>query len=220
MGLIIHPRTLPPLGAEIFDAWRDVPTSIVSDELNRFGTVGHGVAPVRPDAAFVGEALTARVKAGDNAALHYAAAEIWPGAALMVDAGGYVETAVWGGILHRFALRQGAAGVVVDGAIRDVAELRASALPAYARGAVPQGPHKGWGGDVNGPIQCGGCPVMPGDLVIGDADGVVVIPRAMIESLLPRCRARMAMEAAVEAGIDQGKSTLELLKFPKAADFK
>ena len=220
MSLVIHPRTLPPLDATVFDAWRDVPTAIVSDELNRFGTIGHGIAPVRPDAAFVGEALTVRVKAGDNAALHYAAAEIWPGAALICDAGGYVETAVWGGILHGAATKRGAVGVVIDGAIRDVAELRRSPLPAYARGVVPQGPHKGWGGEVNGPIQCGGCPVMPGDLVIGDADGVVVVPRAAIDGLLAKCRARMAMEAAVEAGIDEGKTTLELLKFPKASEFK
>ena len=219
MALQIHEPTQPRLSEQTLAAWHDVPTTIISDELNRFNAMASAIAPVAPGSAFVGEALTVRVIAGDNAALHYAVARAWPGAAIIVDAGGYTDTAVWGGILHRAATRQGVVAVVIDGSVRDVAELRASTVPAYCRGAVPAGPHKGWGGTVNGLIQCGGCPVTPGDLVRGDDDGVVVVPRPLLDDLLPRCRDRMAMEARIEAAIDGGESTVTLLKLPEPGAF-
>lgn len=219
MALQIHEPTQPRLSEQTLAAWHDVPTTIISDELNRFNAMASAIAPVAPGSAFVGEALTVRVIAGDNAALHYAVARAWPGAAIIVDAGGYTDTAVWGGILHRAATRQGVVAVVIDGSVRDVAELRASTVPAYCRGAVPAGPHKGWGGTVNGLILCGGCPVTPGDLVRGDDDGVVVVPRPLLDDLLPRCRDRMAMEARIEAAIDGGESTVTLLKLPEPGAF-
>lgn len=220
MALRIHDRIHKPLGEDVFAVWRDVPTTIISDELNRFQAMTAAIAPAAPGHCdFVGEALTVKVIAGDNAALHYAAALAWPGAVMVVDAGGYTNTAVWGGILHRAAGKKGVTGVVIDGAVRDVAELRAASVPVFSRGAVPAGPHKGWGGEINGVIQCGGCPVAPGDLIRGDDDGVVVVPRAQIDGLLSRCRERMAMESRIEAAIERGESTISLLKLPDPEDF-
>ena len=100
--------------------------------------------------------------------------------------------------------------------MRHPAELRDSGLPAFCRAIVPAGPHKGFGGAINGPIQCGGVPVNPGDLVLGDDDGVVVIRPDQIDGLLKRCRARMAMEEKMIAAIDAGKTTVELLGLPPA----
>ncbi len=219
MALTINKRTLPALSEDDVAPWREIPTTIISDELNRFGAMVADIKPVRAGSTFVGEALTAQVIAADNAALHYAMIEAWPGAALVVDAAAFTGTAVWGGILHRAAAKQGIVGVVVDGAVRDVAELRDSSVPVFARGIVPAGPHKGWGGTINGPIQCGGCPVRPGDLVCGDDDGVVVVPRERMADLLPKCLARIAAEQKIEREIENGALTVDLLNLPRAEDF-
>ncbi|MDH5750030.1 MAG: RraA family protein [Rhodospirillales bacterium] len=219
MGLNIEEKTFPNLGEDDFAPWREIPTTIISDELNRFGAMAAAIKPVRAGSAFVGEALTVQVIAADNAALHYAMTKAWPGAALVVDAGAFTDSAVWGGILHRVGVKQGIVGVVVDGAVRDLAELRGSSVPVYARGVVPAGPHKGWGGNINTPIQCGGCPVQPGDLVCGDDDGVVVVPRERMAALLPKCRVRIANEQKWEREIENGALTVDLLNLPPAEDF-
>ncbi|RMF04893.1 MAG: hypothetical protein D6773_05810 [Alphaproteobacteria bacterium] len=95
--------------------------------------------------------------------------------------------------------------------MRDVAELRDSPVPAYARAVVPAGPHKGFGGEVNGMIQCGGTAVQPGDILVGDDDGVVVIRPEQLAGLIERCRERIANEDKILAGIVEGKTTVDLL---------
>ncbi len=214
MALIIKDPVEPHFGAEVLAAWQDIPTTIISDELNRSGTVGGAIRPLSEHPSFIGEALTVETMVADNAALHYAVPLAWPGAAMMIDAGGHVDAAVWGGIIQMAAEARGVVGVVVDGAVRDGAELRRAKAPVFARATVPAGPHKGFGGAINVPIQCGGCPVMPGDLIRGDEDGVAVVPRAQVDELLPRCRARMAKEEEIIAGLRAGKTTVELLNLP------
>jgi 4-hydroxy-4-methyl-2-oxoglutarate aldolase len=214
MAMTIGQQPAPQLNEEQMAAWLDVPTTIISDELNRFGAMDAGIRPLADGVSFVGEALTVRVIAGDNAALHHAVAHARPGVVIVADAGGHMRSAVWGGILQLAAQAKGVRGVVIDGAIRDKAELRVATAPVFARGATPAGPHKGWGGDINQPIQCGGCPVSPGDLVRGDDDGVVIVPSHLIERLLQACRKRMAMEAGIEKQISLGASTVDLLKLP------
>lgn len=214
MAVIVHDLAVAHLDAEAVASWREVPTTIISDELNRAGTLAAAIRPISQAPSFVGEALPVQIMVGDNAALHYALEHVWPGAVLVVDARGHTDTAVWGGILHGAATARGVAAVVIDGSVRDVVELRRSAVPVFARGVVPAGPHKGFGGAIGAPIQCGGCAVAPGDLVRGDEDGVAIVPRARIASLLPRCRARMQRETEIVAGINDGKSTVELLGLP------
>ena len=148
---------------------------------------------------------------GGHLAVHHAIAVAFPGAVLAIDAGGYMKNAVWGGITHRAAELRTLGGIVIDGCIRDAAEIRASALPCYAAGVVPAGPHKGWGGTINGPIQIGGCPVQPGDILVGDDDGIAVVPFDERGELLQRCVARMAFEESVLHRLDGGESTVEIL---------
>jgi 4-hydroxy-4-methyl-2-oxoglutarate aldolase len=219
--MALHINELPAgvPDTKTLDDWLDIPAAIISDELNRFGAMDGGIKPLADSASFAGYALPVRVMPGDNAALHYAAAMVVPGMVIVVDAGGFLGSAVWGGILQRAAEAKGAYGVVVDGAIRDRAELRVAEAPVYARGYTPNGPQKGWGGNINHPIQCGGCPVAPGDLVRGDDDGVVVVPRAMMGAVLAACRDRLAMEQRIEDGIAGGKTTVELLNLPAPEDF-
>ena len=200
-------------------AWRDVPPAVISDELNRTGAMAAAIKPLAPGMKIVGQALTVQTMVGDNAALHYSLTVAWPGAVIVVDARGHLDTAVWGGILTYAAKRAGVTGVIVDGSVRDVAELRDSGVAVFARGAVPSGPHKGWGGSVNSPVQCGGVAVDPGDLIVADDDGVVVIGRRRMDGLLASCKARIDREATTLQRIDAGVTTVELQGLPPADEF-
>jgi regulator of RNase E activity RraA len=193
------------------EAWRGIPAAIASDELNRGSTPDAGLKPITRHVSLAGLAFTVRAMAGDNLALHHAVARALPGSVLMIDAGGYDRNAVWGGILHKAAQMRGIAGVVVDGCIRDVAEIRSSPVACYARGAVPAGPHKGWGGEIGGTIQLGGAVVRAGDLVIGDADGLAIVPYAERAAVLDLCRKRIAMEHEMLRRIEAGETTVEIM---------
>ncbi len=219
MGLVVNEGPAARMSDAEFESWRAVPPAVISDELNRAGAMAAAIAPLAPGMAFVGQALTIETMVGDNAALHYGLATAWPGAAIVVDARGHVDTAVWGGILTYAAAKRGVAAVIIDGSVRDVAELRDSGIAVFARGAVPGGPHKGWGGAVNVPIQCGGVAVSPGDLVVGDDDGVVVVARAQMPGLYERCMARIEKERAVIKRIDEGATTVELQGLPPPEEF-
>ena len=219
MALTINKSIQDRLSEADLAAWREIPSAIISDELNRAATMVAAIKPLLPGTTFAAQALTAQVMVGDNAPLHHGVLEAWPGCAIVVDARGHLDTAVWGGVLTYMAKARGVAAVIVDGAIRDVAELRESGLAVYCRGAVPNGPHKGFGGNVNVPIQCGGTPVNPGDLLVGDDDGIVVIRPSQMDGLLDRSKARIAHEEEVLREIDAGRSTVEITGIPAPEKF-
>ena len=214
MALEIRDSTVARMPASEIDAWREIPTAVISDDLNRSGTMHAAIKPVGPGMNFAGQALTAQTMVGDNGTLHYALAKAWDGCVMVVDARAHLETAVWGGILTTAAKAKGIVAVVIDGAVRDVAELCESGIAIYARGVIPNGPHKGFGGSINTPIQCAGVPVNPGDLVVGDQDGVVVIRPDQLPGLMERCKARIAKEEAFVKQIEAGVSTIELMGLP------
>ena len=109
------------------------------------------------------------------------------------------------------AIARSIAGVVIDGAVRDAAEIRELGFPCYARANVPSGPHKGFGGIIDGPISCAGCPVKPGDIVIGDDDGIAVVPLEWAEDMLAASKEKLAQELDTLKQITEGKTTAELL---------
>ena len=111
------------------------------------------------------------------------------------------------------------AALVVDGSIRDVDEIRQAGFAAFSRGVVPNGPHKGFGGAVNIPISCAGVAVDPGDLVVGDGDGVVVVRPDQMTGLLDRCRARIAKEEGILAKLDAGEDSYVLQGLPPPASY-
>lgn len=214
MSLIInHPPEARLSDAELA-TWRAIPSAAISDELNRACAMAAAIKPISGGMTFAGQALTVQTMVGDNAALHYALASAWPGCVLVVDARGHVDTAVWGGVLTHAAMVKGVGALVVDGSIRDVDEIRQSGFAAFSRGAVPNGPHKGFGGSVNAAISCAGVAVGPGDLVVGDGDGVVVVRPDQMAGLLDRCRARMAKEEGIMAKLDAGEDSYVLQGLP------
>lgn len=152
-----------------------------------------------------GRALTVSVPAGDNLAIHAALAIAQPGDVLVVDGQGYADRALMGGIMCAQAAATGIVGVVIDGAMRDAAELRQGSLPVFAAALSPAGPYKAGGGSVNRQIQCGGVRVEPGDWILGDDDGLVVVSPANIDTLVAAALAKADVEARRMAAIARGE---------------
>lgn len=194
-----------PLSSASLDAWRPLPPAIVSDCMNRTQTMAGAIKPIASGVGLVGQARTVKCMVGDNSALHMAIGMTRPGEVLVVDGGGFENTAIWGGIMTRAAMQRGIAGIVVDGAVRDAAEMRELGFVCFTRAIVPAGPHKGFGGVIDGPIACGGCPVNSGDIIIGDDDGVCVVPLARAETLLAASLEKVAQENATNAATAEGK---------------
>ncbi len=211
MPLQRHAVNFDPLSPETLEAWRDIPPAIVSDCMNRTHFMAGAIKPVKAGTKLLGQARTVTSMVGDNGISHAAIPLVNAGQVLVIDAGGYEDVAVWGSIMTHAAMKQGIAGVVIDGAIRDVAEIRDLGFAAFARAHVPSGPHKGFGGIIDGPISCAGCPVRSGDLVIGDDDGVAVVPLEWTEDMLAASLEKIAQEEETLKQIAAGKTTAELL---------
>ncbi len=170
-----------------------LPTANIADAQERFG-VPRGITPVWAGARLAGRARTVRTRAGDNLFIHRALAVAQPGDVLVVDGEGDTSRALIGDLIARRALQAGVAGFVVDGAVRDVEELAALRLPVYARAITPAGPYKHGPGRLDVPVSIGGVVVAPGDLLVGDGDGVVVVPADQAEAVLTGAEAVLERE--------------------------
>ena len=180
--------------------------SILADVAGRRGTMDGRIAPVAPSMRMAGPAFTIEVRPGDNLMIHAAMTMAKPGDILVIDGKGDRTCALMGAIMISACKKMGFGGVVIDAAVRDTEELRELGFAVYAVGANPNGPTKFVPGRINWPISCGGCSVNPGDLVVGDADGVVVIEREKAPALLDAAAAKVADERARLADIAQGKN--------------
>jgi RraA family protein len=184
-------------------AYRSVPTSIVSDNLERWpGAVG--LRPFHKSQTLVGTAFTVRTRNGDNLAIHEALEQVSPGDVLVIDGGGDESRALIGEIMMEIAISKGAAGYVIDGAIRDVGAFAKADFPCFARSAIHRGPYKFGPGESQVPVSIGGMPVNPGDIVLGDEDGVIAMSPSTAERVLPNVRAQMAREAEIIKSIRNG----------------
>ena len=163
------------------------------------------IKPLDPAWRLWGPALPVSVPPGDNLAIHHALTLCRAGEVLVIDAQAYLERAVMGGIMTTQSKAAGLAGVVIDGAIRDVAGLAKLDIGIWARGATPAGPYKDGPGEIGYPLACGGLAVMPGDLIAADEDGVVVIPRADAAAAVAAAEGHAKKEEATFAAIASGK---------------
>ena len=187
------------------------PVALIGDGFGRRAIMAAAIKPLDPETRLAGPAITVEVRAADNLMIHAAIALAHPGDVLVIDAHGDVSSAVFGGILAEAVKAKGIAGVIVDGAVRDGAEIRGLGLPVFARAVTPVGPDRDGPGQVNLPIACGGVPVGPGDAVLGDADGVIVVPAALMEAAIAGAEARERAEARIHADIAAGKTTQDFL---------
>lgn len=200
----LHPRGPRP-DPDLLARCRALPTSILSDSMDRAGGVtGLHWTPGGRWPRVSGPALTVRTRAGDNLVVHRALDLAQPGDVLVVDGGGYDGRAVIGEIMVRYAASRGVAALVVDGAVRDVEGLAGSAVAVFARSVNHLGPYKDGPGEVHGEVQVGGTVVRAGDVVVGDADGVVVLPAARAQEVVSIGERRLRDEEAIFATIADG----------------
>lgn len=190
----------------LLDALRSVPTAVASDALGRTGAMSAALRPLFEGVRLCGPAVTVELTVGSNAGVLEALERVSPGDVVVVDGRGHCDSAVWGGLVCALARRRGAEGAVIDGSIRDSAEQRALRFPVFCRGIVAAGPPRPGPDRVDVPIRCGGQPVQPGDVILGDDDGVVVIPRARAADVLRSCHALLAREEESMAMIERGES--------------
>ena len=215
MPVYQHNADFRRLQADELAVWRGAEAAAVSDCLERSQAMDAGIQPLDPGMQVVGQARTVRCMAGDNSALHAALEICEPGDVIVADAGGYLGNAVWGGLMTEAARRKGIAGLVIDGAVRDRSEIVAAAFPCFARGTVPAGPHKNFGGAIDGPVACGGVAVHPGDLVVGDGDGVTIVPLSRLAAVRTAYAALKEKEARALAAHDAGGSLADIYGVPE-----
>jgi Demethylmenaquinone methyltransferase len=175
------------------------------------GALDAGIKPLDPSLKLAGRALTVDCRPGDNLMIHHAVSIAEPGDVLVVDAKGYLEAGPWGDILTFAAQMRGIAGLIIDGAVRDAEAIIRMRFPVFARGLSIKGTTKNQPGRVNAPIVCGGVPVNPGDIVVGDRDGVVVIAANELDDVVRKARERERKEEAMRHAIQEGATTVDLL---------
>lgn len=203
------------LSAAEIERWRRIPSSGASDSMNRGGAMAGAIKPLAPSMRLAGQARTVAAMVADNGIIHASLAYVAPGEVLVIDSGGYEDIAVWGEVLSHAAQARGVQGVVLDGATRDCEAIRKLGFPLFCRAIVPRGPHKGFGGTIDGVVSVGGVAVAPGDIVLGDADGVAVVPLGRRAEVLKASEAVIAKEAEWLKQIAAGKTTAEILGLPK-----
>ena len=191
------------------------PSCIVADCLERAGVLRSDIRPLF-DARFAGTALTVKLYPGDLVDCLDALAVAQKGDVIIVDAAGETETSIWGGLMAGLCQQKGVVGAVIDGAIRDTDEIKSLRFPIFSRAIVPRSTHSPYSKrmepiEVNVPIHCGGVLVFPGDIVLADEIGVVVVPREQASDVLARAQAQAAQEEATRRRIREGKTVEELL---------
>lgn len=182
-----------------------MPASIISDVSGRRGALDGRIRTMVPGARLCGPALTVEVRPGDNLMIHAALVLAQAGDVLVIDGKGCMTSALMGELMCAHAQAAGIAGVVIDGAVRDVAELRVGDLPVFACGSSPNGPTRGLAGRIGYPVSVGGVSIMPGDLMLGDDDGVVTSSREGLDQILALASRKIAAEAQRLQDIGEGR---------------
>jgi 4-hydroxy-4-methyl-2-oxoglutarate aldolase len=198
--------------------WSAIPTSVAADVLAGLTVLDPAIRPLRPMAGkrLVGLAVTALCEGTDYGPVHQAIGVAGKGDVLMIEAGGRPSPAIIGELLGGSARLKGIAGLVANGAVRDVAVLGSwPNFPVFAKHVTPRGPSSMDRGTVNDVIAMGGVRVRPGDIVIGDDDGVVIVPRDQAATAIEAAEARVRAEEGWEKELAKGVSTLDLFNVPK-----
>lgn len=196
LGYRIFPSTRN-VPQRIIEEYHNFPSSIVSDCMEKLFAMDDAIRPFHPKPKIVGHALTIHCPPGDNLVIQKAIEMAEPGDVLVMNAGGTTTQAPVGEIIVRNCIRKGIVGLIIDGAVRDTDILPTLPIPVYAKGVTHRGCYKNGPGEINVPIACGGIIVRPGDLVIGDSDGIMVVPYEEAENLLPNLRETFQNEQTI-----------------------
>lgn len=214
MALLQQDAPFRVLSDEELDAWRAIPPAVASDCMNRTQVMSAAIKPIREGQILCGQARTVTTMVGDCGPICALISAARPGEIVMVDAGGVEDTAVWGGVMTEEAVHRRLGGAVIDGAVRDIADMRKAGFAMFCRSAVPRGPHHGFGGTVDGLVSVAGVPVRSGDIVLGNDDGVVVVPLERADAVLAAAQAHLLKEEGWVRDIRRGVPIPTIFEFP------
>jgi RraA family protein len=191
-------------GRQLVAEFARMVTPHLSDSMERLYACGPQLRPMHKEGKLAGPAYTVKTAAGDNLLVHRAIDVAHPGDVIVVDAGGFLDNAIIGELMMSRARQRGVAGLVIWGAIRDSAEIGAGTYPVFASGVTHRGPYKNGPGEINVPVVIGGMVVNPGDIIVGDADGLVAVPQAIAEQVLASAKSILTKETAMMQQINAG----------------
>ncbi len=193
------------VSAQLVQAFKGLPVANISDCMTRMSAGGPRLRPMHKGGYLAGPALTVKCRPGDNLMIHKALTLAQPGDVIVVDAGGDLTNALFGEIMVATSVKIGLAGIVLNGAVRDCEEIGRGDFPLYAAGVTHRGPYKDGPGEINVPIAIDGMVIEPGDVVLGDADGLLCVPYEQAESILAATHKKMELEKQMLADIAAGK---------------
>ena len=202
-GFAIHPRARAAAPAMV-EAFRALPVANVSDCMSRMVAGGPRLRPMHKGGVMAGPALTVKTRPGDNLMIHKSIQLAKPGDIIVVDGGGDLTNALIGELMANSMIKAGVAGIVINGAIRDAGWIATHDFPVYAAGVTHRGPYKDGPGEINCPLALDGMVIEPGDLILGDEDGVVCVPFALLDEVLCATQAKHAAENVQMANILAG----------------
>ena len=185
-------------------------TATIHEALGKIGALPSGIKPLNATTKLCGPAVTVHTMPRDNLLLHKAIAVAEPGAVIIANCSGFYEAGYWGDIMGEASQVRQLAGLVIDGCVRDAAELEEMGFSIFCRGLCIHGTTKFGKGTLNEPIAIGDVPIQPGDIVVGDRDGVVIVPKDRITEAIEKSAEREAFEADVRAQLRTGKTSLEI----------
>ncbi len=199
VGFRIYSNIMRP-PKELVEGFSGIPVANIADNMNRMSCIDSRIRNMN-DAPLLGTAFTVKSRPGDNLMLNKAIDMAVPGDVIIVDAAGETSNSVIGEMMITWAQQRGIAGFIIDGAVRDAAIIRKMNVPVYAAGITPKGPYKDGPGEINVSISCGGVVIHPGDIIVGDGDGVVVIDPKDAPELLEKAKATVAKEMGMMSAI-------------------
>ena len=188
----------------LVSAFAKLPVANVSDSMSRMTAGGASLRPMHTSGGMAGVALTVKARPGDNRMLHKASDMAVPGDVIVMDAGGDTTNALFGEMMLAYAIKKGVAGLVINGAIRDSDAMKEVNHPVFAVGVTHRGPYKDGPGEINVPIAIDGMVVHPGDIIIGDGDGVLCVPIDEAETILKAAQAKLDAETRQMEAIAEG----------------
>ena len=202
-GFQIHARSRRTSSADV-ERFRGIPVANISDVMSRMTAGGARLRPMHDGTYLAGPALTVRTRPGDNLMVLKAIELAQAGDVIVVDAGGDLTNAVIGELMTTYATRRELGGIIINGAIRDAGTIGRSNFPVYAAGVTHRGPYKDGPGEINATIAIDGMTVQPGDLVLGDEDGLLVIPFDQIDVIYAATQGKQDLKTKMMADIEAG----------------
>lgn len=196
---------------EQIDRLRAFGSATIHEAQGGTGAFDSGMKPLDPASRLAGPAFTLEMRPADNLMLHYALLKARPGEVLVVDAKGFMEAGPWGDILTLQAMKLGLAGLVIHGCVRDASQIIEAGFPVFCRGLSIKGTGKNQPGRINVPLLIGDVEIRPGDIIVGDRDGLVAVRATEVAEVIARSEVREAKEADMRVAIEKGRTTAELL---------